>query len=115
MSATPRTDAAEFSATTEKPASGEFELRVVYSDEARKLETELNAANSRLAEWEKLFETTNPAQAKAEHAAVVLKRQALFNENRVLQEKLRACEASHGVAPAKPDASAIEGEHGPGA
>jgi hypothetical protein len=84
-------------------------------DTAEKENPEVVALKQRLAEWERLFETTNPAQAKAEHAAVVLKRQALFNENRVLQEKLRACEASHDVAPAKPDASAIEGEHGPGA
>ncbi len=38
MSDTPITDAAEFSATCEKPESGEYELRVVYSDETRKLE-----------------------------------------------------------------------------
>lgn len=35
---TPRTDAAEFSATVEKPSSGDYELRVVDSKVARALE-----------------------------------------------------------------------------
>lgn len=113
MSATPRTDAVHEKINASDECQAEDIITAM--DFARGLERELAHAQSRIDEWEKLFETTNPAQAKAEHAAVVLKRQALFNENRQLQEKLRACEASHGVAPAKPDASASEGEHGPGA
>lgn len=38
MSTTPRTDANCFSATTERPSSGDFELEVVYADFARGLE-----------------------------------------------------------------------------
>lgn len=97
MSDTPRTDAAAFSATTEKPSSGDFELEVVYSKFARELERELIAAAARLAEWGKTFETTNPAQAQAEHAAVLLKRQSLFNEVRALQSKVEALTAENSA------------------
>jgi dsDNA-specific endonuclease/ATPase MutS2 len=40
---TPRTDANCFSATTEKPSTGDYELEVVYADFARGLEQELQA------------------------------------------------------------------------
>jgi len=41
---TPLTDAAEFSATTICPDTGDYELRVVYSDDMRNLERRLTAA-----------------------------------------------------------------------
>lgn len=47
---TPRTDASFFSATCEKPKSGDYELKVVYADFTRQLERELAAANAALAE-----------------------------------------------------------------
>jgi hypothetical protein len=49
---TPLTDAACFSATTEKPSSGDFELEVVDSKFARDLEGKLDAANARITKLE---------------------------------------------------------------
>lgn len=42
--------------------------------------------NERLKHWETAFETTNPAQAIAEHWAVLAKRKALQDENAVLRQ-----------------------------
>lgn len=41
---------------------------------------ELTSLRGRLRAWEEAFETTNPAQAKAEHGAVLEKRAALQRE-----------------------------------
>ena len=64
--------------------SGDQELEVTYSTFARELERRLN-------QWEAAFETTNPAQAKAEHLAVLEKRTAL-------QRQLMNTDAMHAQA-----------------
>lgn len=79
MSETPRTDAAQIEMRDDlnDPSSRDYFVR---SDFARKLELELKSQASRLAEWERLFETTNPVQAKAELLAVQEKRLTLIRE-----------------------------------
>lgn len=52
----------------------------------------------RLAQWEHLFETTNPVQASAEHATVLTKRDTLARENqRLLDENRRLTEGSRSI------------------
>lgn len=46
----------------------------------------------RLGQWERLFETTNPPQAHAEHRAVLAKRDALVAELQRLKEELTAAQ-----------------------
>ncbi len=67
-----------------------------------------DAELERLKQWEGLFETTNPVQANAEHAAVLAKRDALFavnkrltEDNQRLTESLRAMEASRQALTAR--------------
>lgn len=58
---TPLTDAACFSATTEKPVSGNYELEVCYASFPRALERALAAAKARVAELEMIVAAKNAA------------------------------------------------------
>ncbi len=65
-----------------------------YEAEIKDLTEKLASANERLSKWEQGFETTNPAQAIAEHQAVLQKRTNLTADNQLLIEQLRAVKES---------------------
>ncbi len=91
MSATPQTD--DFERTMDLSKDQDELLALT-----RKLESAAADAVAKLLPWEKGFETTNAAQAIAQHAAVLAKRDVLLRDNQqLIGDNRRLTEGSQSI------------------